>query len=1378
MRLPSRTLKRLGIASIFLVAAFFAVRTWVVPAIIVQQIEARYHGKVEVGNWWFGWKSAGLTGVRLHETPAGDSPTWFAAERVSTDLSISALLHGRIMPGRIEIDRPSVDFRLDAKGQPLTRIPIGSEKGKPEAEPLKLPEIVTKGGEITLAQDGRKPMTIRGVDARLSPVSAGSNLDVKTDDPDWGGVAITGHFNPSFKDGEFQIATGPGFVADPAKLERIPFIPSEVWANIEPRGPVDAKVKITLAADSPRPVTVHTDLTLKGATAKINSLQVESRDTTGRVVIDDAKVKVEDLKGKTLDGTIGVNGTLDFGQKVPRIALDVRLKGVDVTKAPASWQLQEEQATGRLSGRVDLKVALDPSGPDLTGTTGRAVIEDGSFQGIPVKSMGLGLKADGNDLQYATLPEGSVDKDHLESPTSPAALAGVGSGTGPGQGPAPVVLPDSVLTVLPYLDIASRGQGWLGWSAFLAKQVLTFEVRHAARREKNGFRLPRTIATKIELEDVELETIVAKAKKFGIVLPFPVAGRLSIKATATIPLGSLRDIKGYAFRGDATLRGASIDHVDLGLVSAHLELADGMLDLSDFRGQLVDKPSGSEKNPPKPTPNVPSAGPLPPGAFRGNVRASISPPGPASARFEGDHLPLGEIFAPVLPYPSPLSGEVTLRVEAAADLGKLSDPGTWKLHGQLDSRRIKYFDATLDQVTSKVAVKEGRVEVTEFAARLLGKPLKATGHVEIAAPYRYGGGVTVEGWEVAEILKFVPGMPSPPPASGVLNAKGDATGALQPFDIATKGAAQILGARAGPAPIGNLGFHWKTDQDAVEVTGLELLAFGGRTSGAARIPIRPGKPLHAWAELKGIDSSRLAAVFLGKKGLKLAGKADGRLEVTMPLDASVIDGKARLEAPDLIVREGAGEGVPVKSLLVQAVAREGSLDYEATAEGLGGKVRFHGSAPIAGDLAKAVAEGEFLAVGFRLGEVAKAFGMANGPYHLDGQGAIDANIRTPLSPFQLAGRGQFEVRDLRYGNRTSLGNLKGIASLGPTSWRVDQLQGDLLGGVASGEANGRVIPGGPNESEFDFRVDRISLAKITNLFPSLAHDVEGFGSLRVAGRVAGAIRANAEILVPRARAFGLPITDLRMPVDLEMIPATGDGSIHSRHWTARVAGGSVRGNASNRFGIDRSFQAELQLAGVDLEVLSKFHPTGKRPPTGKVSGRMVLQGPNAEHLDKIRGRVDLDLDDASLIELPLFKELDRFLGSSGGGLFDDGDVHGTIANRTLYLEQLTLTGKLVQMHATGSITFNGGLNLEILINTNANLSAQDLALLNLIPGLGSALGQGEEALRRVAGVLENSLLRFRVSGNTSNPHVQLDPGVAIGGAAVGFFTSVIKIPGR
>jgi translocation and assembly module TamB len=338
MRLSSKKWRWFGAGLVVLVVAFVVVRTWVVPAVILSQLQAHYKGKVVVEDWWFNLRSSGISGVKLHESSDDNSPVWFSADRISTDVSLGRLIRGHLMPTRLEVDEPVVTFRFDRTGQPITKIPLAAatppKPGQPVEKPPILPEIVSKNGVVTLQQDGRKPMTIRGVDATLSPVADGTKLNVKTDDPIWGQVAVSGQFDPTFQHGDLNIKSSPGFVADPDKLERIPFIPTEVWTNLEPRGPVSALVNIKLDAGAAKPVVVHTEITLNGTDARLNTLQVESKDTHGHIVIDDALVKVLDLNGKTLEGSIAAKGTLDFGQKEPKINLDVRLKEIDVTKAP------------------------------------------------------------------------------------------------------------------------------------------------------------------------------------------------------------------------------------------------------------------------------------------------------------------------------------------------------------------------------------------------------------------------------------------------------------------------------------------------------------------------------------------------------------------------------------------------------------------------------------------------------------------------------------------------------------------------------------------------------------------------------------------------------------------------------------------------------------------------------------------------------------------------------------------------------------------------------------------------------------------------------------------------------------------------------------
>ena len=94
-----------------------------------------------------------------------------------------------------------------------------------------------------------------------------------------------------------------------------------------------------------------------------------------------------------------------------------------------------------------------------------------------------------------------------------------------------------------------------------------------------------------------------------------------------------------------------------------------------------------------------------------------------------------------------------------------------------------------------------------------------------------------------------------------------------------------------------------------------------------------------------------------------------------------------------------------------------------------------------------------------------------------------------------------------------------------------------------------------------------------------------------------------------------------------------------------------------------------------------------RPVPGQISGYVNVYGSDPANPQSYRGELDFDLDQASLVDIPLLDELDRSLGSTQGGVFDDGDVHGTIADRKVIIQALTLVGPLAQVHSTGTVDF-------------------------------------------------------------------------------------------
>ena len=116
---------------------------------------------------------------------------------------------------------------------------------------------------------------------------------------------------------------------------------------------------------------------------------------------------------------------------------------------------------------------------------------------------------------------------------------------------------------------------------------------------------------------------------------------------------------------------------------AHLDVEDGVVNLSDFRGTLVDRPADAESAPTVAAAAPTWAGELPDNGFRANLRAEIEPRGMATATIEGNHLPLGELFAPFLPVPTPLSGNLSIRTEVGVDLKSLRDPRAYRLVREL-----------------------------------------------------------------------------------------------------------------------------------------------------------------------------------------------------------------------------------------------------------------------------------------------------------------------------------------------------------------------------------------------------------------------------------------------------------------------------------------------------------------------------------------------------------------------------------------------------------------------------------------------------------------------------------------------------------------------
>jgi hypothetical protein len=761
----------------------------------------------------------------------------------------------------------------------------------------------------------------------------------------------------------------------------------------------------------------------------------------------------------------------------------------------------------------------------------------------------------------------------------------------------------------------------------------------------------------------------------------------------------------------------------------------------------------------------------------GQARGGLRLPRSIMTAFELEDVDLAHALAGIeavgMHVPIPIAGRLSVNAEATIPLGRLEDARAWTASGQVRSEQIRYQGTTFDGIGAAVVLKDGLLEVSDVTARLEGKRLTARGDIELAAPRAFHARCDVTGWDIGEVLALAPAVPSPAPVAGTLTGHAQAAGTLSPWSLSeSSGQGKLGDFRAGPIRLGDVPFHWAMERAAIVVSGVEAHPLGGSVTAWARVPTQPGEPIEGEASVRAVDLGQLSGALLDDRRT-LRGLADGRIAVRVArrpagADNSPLLINVDLKAPDLVI-----QGVEARSLQAVLTMRRGVLAYDAVTDSLGGKFRIKGDMPLG--TTPAGGDARVQAVGFQLAALWKALGNTGEVTKLHGTGAIDANVRMHSAGSDVRGSGLVELRDLRWDDRYALGALRGVFTGRPACWRIDPIDGELVGSPVHGRAAGETPSTGLSRAVFGLDFDHVSLKRVLAPLPHLARHIEGAGRLRLSGRLEDSTRLSAVATLDRAKLFGLPVTELRAPAELDHPPG-GPVMVDFRHVTGRLANGRLHADAHIHLGSERTLQATVRLADLEIETLARLFTASRRPASGMISGHVSLASGDLADPRRLRGKILLDLDDACLGDVPVFRELDRFLGAARGGVFDDGDLQATIANRLVVVDQLTLAGPLVQLSATGTVGFDTQVNLEVLINTNQIISQSGQSLIGLIPGLGEVLGRRDQATSRVSGFLNTRLLKLRVTGTLGNPQVNADPAIVASEAAVGFFASVLKLP--
>ena len=353
------------------------------------------------------------------------------------------------------------------------------------------------------------------------------------------------------------------------------------------------------------------------------------------MTVEDSLVTFKGLSAAAAGGTITGDGQVDLTGDVIRVQLAVAAQRLDVTRIPPNWGLNEVVERGLFSGAAHLLIDLPPGGPVRTGGEGRFVVTNARLLGAAAEGpVELSLQPTGGGFRFGT-----------------------GSGTS-----QPSQRSDSLIS-------------------FLAKKVVKLLLAYSA--EKDG----RTGRARIRfgLRDLDLANVI---RRIPVAMPFPVAGRVSIRVEVDLPAETPDDLVAYRIDGSVEASTLRLEGVTFQQIKVRMAYRDGVLRLEELSGLLSD-PTGATR-------------------FVGSARLGVIPVGDLAARLSVSRLPLGLLarLAPAVDLGE--GGAVSGALELAIPAARLKDVTAWDGNATFRSPAATAFGWTLRNFDAGLTLRRDR----------------------------------------------------------------------------------------------------------------------------------------------------------------------------------------------------------------------------------------------------------------------------------------------------------------------------------------------------------------------------------------------------------------------------------------------------------------------------------------------------------------------------------------------------------------------------------------------------------------------------------------------------------------------------------------------
>jgi hypothetical protein len=296
---------------------------------------------------------------------------------------------------------------------------------------------------------------------------------------------------------------------------------------------------------------------------------------------------------------------------------------------------------------------------------------------------------------------------------------------------------------------------------------------------------------------------------------------------------------------------------------------------------------------------------------------------------------------------------------------------------------------------------------------------------------------------------------------------------------------------------------------------------------------------------------------------------------------------------------------------------------------------------------------------------------------------------------------------------------------------------------------------------FSADLQRISIAELTSALGARTRKLGGTLDATIRGRIGPQIDGNGQLRVTNAKVAGVPISNVRMPIDWAFAPTSGRARARARLASAQVAGGRVSGEADVSWTGRLGIEGKARLESVNVKPLARAIPMIDELMVGRVTGAVDVKGTNVRSFDDLSGSYHATLAQSQVLMLPVLDTLTSSLGigSPASTTFSETAAQGRFSRGVIQVTPMTMLSQNVRMYIEGKLTSRGRVDLSVTADVPS------LTVAGIVVGL-----------LRPMDLLRRRLLFFDIAGSIQSPIVQPRTGEFIQQEILLFFWPFVVTP--